>query len=308
MDPTEQQLIYAEAEMLLFGVVLLMVILIGYGAFLLGFIAAVRMLTIKGAWGRPQTILLSCLVASLVCFTWSVICNGGIYLSDDRYTLQTIGLAQAQAAGLKKTIIWQYMPDWPVTINLLLSDGIVAWRACSLFQQDRFQRLILAVLMIANIGINVADCIWADLQLHSRATTLDWLSSVLSLSVNMIATILFACKARKHHRYISGLHGSVARKGTCAENILNLLMESGAIFCVIQSINIIITFLDAYNMITSQWALEISEGIIVVAYACYPVTVITLAHRMQTNGVYYMNSKGGFDCPTAFHTIDVEIA
>ncbi|KAF9064675.1 hypothetical protein BDP27DRAFT_1405225 [Rhodocollybia butyracea] len=256
MGPMEQQLISAEAGALLIDVVPLIVILIGYAYY------------------------------------------GGSLLSLDRYrfmqTLEQGLISQAQAAD-KKTIIWLYMSNWPATITLLLSDGIVVWRACSLFQQDRFWRLVLVVLMIANIGINVADCIWSDLHpnFQYKATILDWLSLVLSLVVNMVATILFACKAWKHHWYIAGLIGGLTHKVTRAENILNLLIESGAIFCAIQCINIIITVLDAYNVIASSWPPEIIQAIAAVAFAWYPVAVIILAPRIQNgNTSYYMDSKG----------------
>ncbi|KAF9064808.1 hypothetical protein BDP27DRAFT_1450582, partial [Rhodocollybia butyracea] len=255
-------LISAQAKELLLIIVPLIVILTGYGAFVLGFMIAVQSLTMRGTWGRPQTILLVCLVTILVCFTWVVFYNGGILLMLDRYTfMQTLeqGLsAQVQAADTK-TVIWQYMPDWPATINtffheLLLSDGIVVWRAWCLFQQDRYWRLLLLILMIANIGVNVADCIWPDVKLAnklSESTALDWLSAVLSLVVNLVVTSLVACKAWSHHRWISArLNGHLTRQGTRAENILNLLIESGAIFCTMQSIYVIIVVLSMYNIVS----------------------------------------------------------
>ncbi|KAF9064676.1 hypothetical protein BDP27DRAFT_1367025 [Rhodocollybia butyracea] len=236
MGPEEQQLVTTEAEALLFAVVPLMVVIIGYGTFL----------AVDG-------------------YTFMQTSEQGL-------------IGQAQAAD-KKTMIWHYMSDWPGTITLLLSDGIVVWRACSLFQQDRFWRLILVMLMIANIVPPVS--------IQGSYSGLAF--ECASLVVNMVATILFCLQSSvghilnvqiwKDHRYIAGFSGDLARRVTRAENILNLLMESGAIFCAIQCISIIITVLDAYNVITSSWPPEIVQAIAAVAFACYPVSVIILIHK-----------------------------
>ncbi|KAF9018907.1 hypothetical protein BDP27DRAFT_1440073 [Rhodocollybia butyracea] len=118
MGPEEQHLIFVEAKALLLAVPM-MVVLTGYGAFLLGFVVAVQSLTIRGPWGRPQTILLLCLVTILVCFTWTVLDNGGGLLMIHRLmfmqTLEQGIIAQLQAAD-KEIVIWGYFFDWPVTI------------------------------------------------------------------------------------------------------------------------------------------------------------------------------------------------
>ncbi|KAF9056850.1 hypothetical protein BDP27DRAFT_633783 [Rhodocollybia butyracea] len=295
MTPEEQQLISLYAGEALRVSVPLILTFAGYGGFVLGFIIAVRSLTIRESWGRPQIILLVCLVTILVCFTWEGLYNGAVFLTSDRYTFaQTSeqGLAAQAQAALKKVKIWEFMSDWPATINNLLSDGIVVWRAWCLSQQDRYWRLTLALLMIANIGVNVADCIWGDLGMAlSSPAILDWILSAISLIVNMVATILFACKAWAYHQYIAGLNSSSARNGTWAENILHLLIESGVVFCAVQSIYIVIAVLGAYNIITSLWPLDTIIAINEIAAACYPVAVIALVPRIQTNNISILHGQ-----------------
>ncbi|KAF9064096.1 hypothetical protein BDP27DRAFT_1367481 [Rhodocollybia butyracea] len=202
------------------------------------------------------------------------------------------GITLQVQASTKKIITWRKMTDWPSTTNLLLSDGIVVWRAWCLFQQDRLQRLVLVMLMIANIGINVADCIWSDFEfLLSKTSILDWISVGFSMMLNMVVTILFACKAWNHRRYIADLHASMSGKGTWAKNILNLLIESGTIFCAVQFIYIIVILLDAYSIIASLWPLEIVSGLFAIACAGYPVAVIVLAPMLQTTDtICYIDS------------------
>lgn len=111
------------------------------GGFILGFIIAVRSLTMcvffflqvtylpfivfylprRDSWGRPQIILLVCLATILICFTWEGLYNGAVFLTSDRYTfIQTSeqGLAAQAQAALKKIKIWEFMSDWPATVNV----------------------------------------------------------------------------------------------------------------------------------------------------------------------------------------------
>ena len=50
------------------------------------------------------------------------------------------------------------------------------------------------------IGFNVADCIWDNIQEYMKnlgfsLSVLDWLSGLISLAINMLATGLIAWKA-----------------------------------------------------------------------------------------------------------------
>ncbi|KAF9022847.1 hypothetical protein BDP27DRAFT_1082204 [Rhodocollybia butyracea] len=265
MTPEERQLVSAFGEEGFVIILNLILILTGYGAFILGFIIALQSLAI-GSWGRPQTCLLVCLIINV-----------------DRYAfMQTLeqGVGAQTHVANERIKAWQATSHWPALINLLLSDGVVVWRASALYHQSKFWRFILAILMIANISLNVADSIWDNVNENiefSNSAILDWLSVVFSMSVNMVATILFSYKAWNHHQYMRGLNGSLALRGTRAQKILNLLVESGVIFCTVQFMYIIVVALNACNIIpasSSQWPRRTAEAVFVTACACYPVAVI----------------------------------
>ncbi|KAJ3984376.1 hypothetical protein F5890DRAFT_51177 [Lentinula detonsa] len=285
MTPDEQEMLASFAQVAFFNTVNSIVTITGYGAFVLGTSIAVLSLRRK-SWGRSQTSrgLLVCLLLIFICFTWDVFYSGGFNLTDIQYTfVKTLpeGLvAQAQHSD-DKTSTWQYMPSWAATINLLLSDCIVAWRAWILFQHDRLWRCALVVLMVANIGVNIADCIWGDIELKvevAGSTTLDWLSSILSLVVNLLATLLIAFKAWKHHRFMTE---ALLRRRTRAQSMLLLLVESGAIYCAIQSVYAVFILLDVYTVVDVGFsqAMNIITAMSIVAAACYPVAVIILIHK-----------------------------
>ncbi|KAJ4488986.1 hypothetical protein C8J55DRAFT_506739 [Lentinula edodes] len=283
MTPDEQEMVLSFAQSAFFNTVNLIVTITGYGAFVLGTIIAVVSLR-RRTWGRSQTILLVCLLIIFSCFTWDIFYSGGFNVSDIRYTfVQTLpgGLVAQAEASDRKTLAWQYMPSWAATVNLLLSDCIVVWRAWILFRDGKFWKVSLAALMIANIGINVADCIWGNIELSveiASSTTLDWLSSIISLIVNIFATILIAFKAWNYHRFMSAVS---IRKRTRSENILLLLIESGAIYCGIQSVYGVFILLDVYTVVDSGFsqAMDVITAMSIVAAACYPVAVIILVHN-----------------------------
>ncbi|KAF9071955.1 hypothetical protein BDP27DRAFT_1496511 [Rhodocollybia butyracea] len=215
---------------------------------------------------------------------------GTLFLDVDRYAfMQTLeqGVGAQTHVANERIKAWQATSHWPALINLLLSDGVVVWRASALYHQSKFWRFILAILMIANISLNVADSIWDNVNENiefSNSAVLDWLSVVFSMSVNMVATILFSYKAWNHHQYMRGLNGSLALRGTRAQKILNLIVESGVIFCTVQFMYIIVVALNACNIIpasSSQWPRRTAEAVFVTAcklimmvQACYPVAVI----------------------------------
>ncbi|KAF9050914.1 hypothetical protein BDP27DRAFT_1434003 [Rhodocollybia butyracea] len=201
MTPEESQLVSAFGEEGVFNMFTLIFTFTGYGAFILGFILALQFLII-GSWGRPQTFLLVCLITAFICFSWDVFDNGAVFLEVDRYALVRTSeegiTAQIWYTANKKLILWQDTSTWPGAINLLLSDSIVVWRAWTLYHQSKSWRFVLAILMIANISLNVANPIWIDVKEGidvSKSAILDWLSAALSLIVNLVATILFSYKA-----------------------------------------------------------------------------------------------------------------
>ncbi|KAJ4491000.1 hypothetical protein J3R30DRAFT_3694966 [Lentinula aciculospora] len=290
MTPDEQGLVSSFAQVAFFNNVNMIVTITGYGAFVLGTSIAVLSLRRRGPWGPSQISLLICLFIIFICFTWNVFYSGGFNLMDIQYT-------------------FQYMPSWAATVNLLLSDCIVVWTAWVMFQYDKLWRLALVVLMIANIGVNIADCIWGDIELNIEVasfTTLDWLSSIISLAVNIFATLLIAFKAWNHHRFMTTLF---LRKRTRAQNILLLLVESGAMYCAIQSVYAVFILLDVYTVVDVGFsqAMNIITAMSIVAAACYPVAVIILIRKDSSPIVSSDFCDAGMDHRVGFESLPIEL-
>jgi hypothetical protein len=58
---------------------------------------------------------------------------------------------------------------------------------------------------------------------------------------------------------------NMSDRGAWAKGILNLLIESGTIFCAIQVVYFLVLVLDAYSIITSEWPVEVISGLFAVA-------------------------------------------
>ncbi|KAJ3821721.1 hypothetical protein EV361DRAFT_1036637 [Lentinula raphanica] len=288
MSPDEQELLVSSAEVAFFGIVSLIVTITGYGAFVLG--TTIAILFLLRRYSLRHTLasrgLLACLIVIFICSTWNACYVGAFSLTIFRFafvrTLPEGLVTQVQSAS-NHNATWRYVAaSWIPTIITLLGDCIVVWRAWILFQQEKFLGLSLMTLMIANIGINVTDCILSDIKLQveiaQRLTTLDWLSSALSLAVNLYATILIALKAWHHYRFMKN---ALLHEKTRAQHILLLLVESGAMYCAIQTVYEVLLLLETYTAVGTSFTLTI-ESIISVYFvlaASYPVAVMILVYK-----------------------------
>ncbi|KAJ3710167.1 hypothetical protein C8R42DRAFT_781535 [Lentinula raphanica] len=308
MSSDEQALLASDAQVVLFNIANIIVVITGYGAFVLGTTIAILSLLRYGHQSNfihrfnngivmfrryplrhspTSRGLLVCLIVIFICFTWGIFYFGGLTFYNIKYTfIESLpaGLSAQGESASKRATTWQYMPMWPGTIIILLSDCIVARRAWLLFQQERFWRLTLVVLMVANIGVGIAFCIqWDDFRARAediKYISLTWISNTLSLTVNLCSTLLIALKAWTLHRAMTnaGLHNK-----TRVQRILLLLIESGAVFCAIDSVYDVIALLVIYMAFDDSSSpfqiLNLIHNTSSVVSACYPVAVMILAYN-----------------------------
>ncbi|KIK57503.1 hypothetical protein GYMLUDRAFT_246852 [Collybiopsis luxurians FD-317 M1] len=205
MTPEEHQTIASCATDIFLNIVVgIIVSVTGYGISVLGLFIATRILVAK-SWTHSQVTLFICLIITFVALTWAIFVNVAFPLILGQVVFGKIkpevrGELDAQAQILNSKILpLNYMANWPLTISAILSDFIVVWRAWALFQQEKLWKVALVLLMIVNIGTQIANCILDNIDVQvvesKPYTILDWLSIVISLVVNMFATGLIAWKA-----------------------------------------------------------------------------------------------------------------
>ncbi|KAE9398944.1 hypothetical protein BT96DRAFT_1019807 [Gymnopus androsaceus JB14] len=130
--------------------------------------------------------------------TWNfILVTGGPVIQVNSALIDTSiqGLQEQIAASFEITLPWNAQMTWPGTVNLMLSDGIVTWRACAVWPHAKILRLVLIGLLIGNIAVNLAGCSMGDIQLNFvTANSLDFAAIFISLGANLIATMMIGLK------------------------------------------------------------------------------------------------------------------
>ncbi|KIK57994.1 hypothetical protein GYMLUDRAFT_246372 [Collybiopsis luxurians FD-317 M1] len=293
MTPEERQTITSYGTYIYHNSVNAIMTVAGYGLSILGIFIAIQILVTKSLT-VSRVALLACLIMSLIALTGTTFFSGAFPLIQVQSLFIEIkpgvqGALEAQNQVEKKNLLpLYYIPSWAMTVAGLLSDAVVVWRAWVLFQQERLWKVTLALLMIVNIGINIAGCIWDSIEVtitgSSSSSILDWVSVAVSLVVNVFATGLIAWKAWSYHRIVAD---AAIRRRTKVENMLLLMIESGAVYCIMQVVFIVASLLDIYAPVSGWFGqiLGIIETMAPIATAWYPIAVITLINMGHSSVV-----------------------
>ncbi|KAL1678276.1 hypothetical protein EV122DRAFT_212417, partial [Schizophyllum commune] len=164
-------------------------------------------------------------------------------------------------------------------LNYLISDGIVVWRAWTLWIDHRFAKgVLLACMCGSTIGTTV-ECVWS-LQSTRRgqteSATQTLMLTVHLLATNIVSTVLVAIRVWLYRRDIKASLSPYIRP-TSVEKVLLLLLESGSFYCLIWVVNLLV------RMIKGADTLGV-YGVVSVAYHAMPgihSTFMILAVAMQ---------------------------
>ncbi|KAJ4479085.1 hypothetical protein J3R30DRAFT_2713122 [Lentinula aciculospora] len=286
-DSAQESAFLANAGQLIYwNVSSLIVTCIAYGFNLLAASIAVYLFVKNGVRGIARKALLVLTIIVLLSTTWDVIDRAGLYLTQIDYIfmrpLSGGIIAQAVAAN-KATIPYEYVDGWPVTINLLIGDGIVSWRAWAIHPHNAIVRALLVILMLANTAVNIADVIMEDVnpsgQSHSLA--MDTASVWVSLGVNAFATSMVALKMLQHRRTMR-MFFSLKERRTSVEKVLLFLVESGSAFCLFQLLFAIFETLNLYQTSTTDSSIQITTLMLYSIFngfaVLYPLAVIIMVN------------------------------
>ncbi|KAE9389608.1 hypothetical protein BT96DRAFT_980660 [Gymnopus androsaceus JB14] len=270
-----------------------LIFLIGlFGVYMLVFIISMHIILQKENNGWAHKALITLLLAGFVMVVLSTCSNVvanlllvkfGLVLSLSRSLT-----AQEMAANLK-AIIPGMLSDWSGSFIFLIADTAIVWRAWALWAKNRPIKLILLIILLADIGISFADSVVDTkevINLINNTVTLDLLSTALNVTVNIVATLLIAYRAWTHHQSTRVILRS---KKTEVEAILLLMVESGAIFGVVQLSFIIIQALDlrAAPISPTANAIFFLNTLYVYSAALNPVALVIL---VQTGNTYERSS------------------
>ncbi|KAF9063520.1 hypothetical protein BDP27DRAFT_1426773 [Rhodocollybia butyracea] len=294
----------------------LIVIMVVYGMFVLGTCIAIWPMILS--LEKRKIWLLLALILVFISFTWNI-ANTALIGRLSGINLEcTITLCSSvDDVGFWLGPLQGMFEGIPVTILLLVSDIIVVWRAWILLSPNRFWRSILALLTVINIILNILDCaadalfylLMESAQSEASFNTsslsgvsklilnysgiLDLVSISTSLLVNAVATILIGWKAWIHYKSMTE---AAIYKRSYALKVLLLFVESGAIFCAIQLVCIVLfptiqgkswkgfdrsidlKFPLSGPDVNAQPEKNYPSVVLIFATAFYPITVAILIH------------------------------
>ncbi|KAJ3763412.1 hypothetical protein EV360DRAFT_66310 [Lentinula raphanica] len=153
------------------------------------------------------------------------------------------------------------------SIEYLIGDSVVVWRACALWGYSKKVMLLPTLLLSAAAGLHDWEYILGEPEVcyNSYIGTF-----FLSIAINLLATSLIATKAWMHHRF---LRSASVKKSTRVLKIMILLVESGFIYLVIWGTKSMSIFMDLNATPGGQFAVSLlnSMGNQVVFFDDYAI-------------------------------------
>ncbi|KAF9071319.1 hypothetical protein BDP27DRAFT_1322321 [Rhodocollybia butyracea] len=263
MTPTEQEQNFANGFNCYVNVINTVCITIAGGFATLGILIAIWQL--HQNLERTQTIQLLCCTFIWFCLMGEVILSPFVVFGQIRLNIE-------KEITLPLSVL--------STVTVMAGDIVICWRAWVLLPQDIFWQVVLAIIMICHIASFIA--------------ILDPVTLATSLVVNMIATSLIGWKAWTYYRTMREL--STWRKSH-VQKTLFFLIESGAIFLVIQLFSLI-------GLILPQQAGKSLETIFLFGDtsqgALYPIAVMILVHSNHSpieETLYLTTQLSSFSVP-----------
>ncbi|KAE9404090.1 hypothetical protein BT96DRAFT_1074306 [Gymnopus androsaceus JB14] len=261
-----------------------------FGVYILAFTIGIHIVLQKEKNGRAHQALIALLLAGflmIVLYSCEGISVNMFLVKFGLVVSLPGGLPTQEMSASSKTIVVEILQEWGANFIVLMADAAIVWRAWALWVDNRLIKWTLLIILLLDISVTIADAIaGTQVLLNSSAeintVTLDWLSVVLNLAVNIVATLLIAYRAWTHHQ---SMHALSRTKKTQVENILLLFVESGAIFALVQIFSIVIQALDIHAAVLSSTDITRSfiNALYIYGAAINPVALVVL---VQTGNTY----------------------
>ncbi|KAJ7463298.1 hypothetical protein FB451DRAFT_1562302 [Mycena latifolia] len=190
-----------------------------------------------------------------------------------------VPLAERDALWLQKFAPAYVLEKWP-TLNLMISDLIVIWRASVVYPQRRWWQVVLWTVAFADVVIwaYVFALLSRDAAERSRNPTIDQhlvtTSMFFSLGTNLLGTGLMAVKA--------WTHGSLMRQMSFAKwkdevaRILLLLVETGVFWAAIQLVSCVMLQVDKVTLTPSDVATAVIKKCTIYLAAILPTATLII--------------------------------
>ncbi|ETW79606.1 hypothetical protein HETIRDRAFT_445466 [Heterobasidion irregulare TC 32-1] len=185
------------------------------------------------------------------------------------------------------------------SVQFCISDAIVVWRACVLWQDHKKLITVHLVLLSCAIAINLVN---TGLLLTNVVLQSDYLLDItgylqqvswpLALVTNMVATSSITYKAWQSIR-----QNTVSHRRTAVEKIMIVFIESGTFYCVIW---IALIASERLGVANGQPATHMSTPTMMQLAGIYPTLIIIFVARQKTVSDMSGHSGHGISSTSAF--------
>ncbi|KAF9069439.1 hypothetical protein BDP27DRAFT_1420901 [Rhodocollybia butyracea] len=241
MTPDESALLSHIGTLIYYGIVVLIVDCTLYGFYLLAEFIALYLFFKHGLKQRIQKILFVTSVTTLTTATWDFVNQCSYNLIQIKVSLMEpleAGL-QAQADAAQKAILpWFTMMVWPISINIIIGNGVLLWRAWAVCESDRSLRSAFITMGFVNAALCLADAI-VDTIIRSKGvksgnSSLDTAQMFISLAINIVATTCIGLKAKQNPDLVKDYFAQFKSRRERFEKMVLVLMESGVVLLIFQ--------------------------------------------------------------------------
>ncbi|KAJ3977919.1 hypothetical protein EV361DRAFT_394881 [Lentinula raphanica] len=172
------------------------------------------------------------------------------------------------------------------SIEYLIGDSVVVWRACALWGYSK-KVMLLPTLLLSAAAVLVfffVGCLglhdWEYILGEPEVCYNSYIGTFfLSIAINLLATSLIATKAWMHHRF---LRSASVKKSTRVLKIMILLVESGFIYLVIWGTKSMSIFMDLNATPGGQFAVSLLNSMGNQVVGLYPTLLMVLVNEQRS--------------------------
>ncbi|KAF5369720.1 hypothetical protein D9615_010157 [Tricholomella constricta] len=302
MSPDERAFLQYVGGLLLQDFAMLIPIVLLQGVFIMLFSFSTFTLLQRDLASRPTqamlgTTLIAFLVSSFYCI--SIISSFATFvkevLMNSAGTLEESIFKRVNERNTVPCIIQAITS----TLMPILSDAVVIWRAWVLYPDKLWIMLVPCALVSGTIGVTVAFLVlvFKSIQNHKldpASSDMFSVSLALSLGTNIVATSLIFYRLWGHLRSLRRM-GNKQKSTTPAQKILIVLVESGLVYCALQTTTLVLEFVPTSRVSSVNIAGSVIMGFLVLVTAMYPSIVVTLVSlQRSTAEIYGFSTQFGF--------------
>ncbi|KAF5387252.1 hypothetical protein D9757_006889 [Collybiopsis confluens] len=188
----------------------------------------------------------------------------------------------------KSAILLQFnaLNMWSSTLNLLIGDTLVIWRAWAVWYGNKWMRWIWIVSAICNaVFIFLTMTVWkgvGGLDSNLKRAFEGSFYLLFSLTVNVLATVAIAYKAKE---ISTNMFGKVRYYGeTRVQKILWVVVDSGVVFCLLQGVYFAMTISSSLSREDPEYSTpftrfeDITDTFSFIVIPLYSTTVFVLSN------------------------------